>query len=231
MAEETVAGTEPQVDPLLQMRNEIRQEFESRFEVWKAKEFAALKDQNDENIQKAVAAYIDKIEQERKPLTPEEIQKLLDQDYLTFTVRLKVEGTSQDFTISELPQTAEKRFYAKFQEKMMAKASTVAALAQQTMDRPFEEKIRAFLEGFGDAFDILAEAVVIVLNYDGKDTTITKEWVQEHLNSWRMWQIVRAQMEVNKLRDFFSQVFQSGVRTQSLMSGVNAQNLPQLLAK
>lgn len=233
--ESALSEVKPLNEPLemleSRLRNDIRQEYETRFEVWKAKDLAALAEKQDALVQKAVAEYMQKLEEERKPLTKEQIQQLLDQEYNTFPIKLRVNGEMQEFTIGELPQKAEKRFYMKFKEQLTAKASVVAALAQQTMDRPLEEKIKAFLETFDGAFEILAEAVVIVLNYDGSKKEITKDWVQENLNSNRMWNIVQAQMEVNKLRDFFSQVSLSGLKTQSLMTGLNAQNLPLLQAR
>ena len=203
--------------------------YENRLKVWQQMDLSKLEEEQDAKIKDQVKKYLDALEAERKPLTQEQVQALLDQQYATFTVELPgKDGTKKTFTIQELPSEAEEKFYNQFQSKFMERASDVAALAQETMDQPLDSKIKSFLTIFGGSFDMLASAVVLVLNHDGADKDLNVNWVKKNMSSHRQWNIVKAQIEVNKLRDFFSELFQSGTRTMTMTTGLNAQQLRQL---
>ena len=103
------------------------------------------------------------------------------------------------------------------------------SFTQAGMDQPFEQKAKAFLELFDESFDMLADAVVMCLNPFGRKKLVDRDWVQNNIGSDRQWSIVTAQIEVNRLRDFFSKVSQSGQRTMTTMRVPNFQQLQQLV--
>ena len=211
----------------------VRENYEERFEIWKSTEFADYEKEQTEQLKEIAAEYFKKLEQEQKPLTQEEIQALLEQDYGSFTIAVtdSETGENKSFVVQELPSAQERIFYKKFKDQLTGKSSQIAALAQETMDLPMDKKIESFLEAFDGFFDLLADAVVLILNPRGKKEFVTQKWVMDNMSSHRQWNIVKAQIEVNKLRDFFSELFQNGMKTQSLTMPANVQTLRQQLRK
>lgn len=200
----------------VRVRTEVKKEFEDLFQVWQAKDLAALAERQQADIKQEVGKLVKEYQEKQKPLTAEDIQKMLDQEYAEVTVPLMVNAENQDmpqkrtFVIRELPQAVEKQFYRQFVKTVKEKSSTFAALAQRNMDQPFETALVDFMESFEGAFDLMSEAVAIILNPFGKDSEITPVWVSKNIASNRQYSIIMAQTEVNKLRDFFSRVFQNG---------------------
>ncbi len=189
---------------------------EARFEVWKAKELVDLADKQQETIREEVSKLVKEYQDKQKPLSVEEIQKMVDQEYAELTIKVMV-GLEKDgkpelrhFTIRELPQSVEKKFYRQFVDKVKAEGPKLAAFQQRNMDQPFETVMGDFMETFESGFDILASAVALILNPFGEDEEITPDWVSRRISSNRQYSIVQAQVEVNKLRDFFSRVFRDG---------------------
>jgi hypothetical protein len=217
-----------------QLRAEIKAEYEQRYEIWKTKDLAALREEQDGKIQEEVQKLFKKWEAEQKPPSLEEIKTLLDQEYTEVQIKIPVpeaedgQPKEMSFTIRELPQSVERKFYKQFKENVIKKGPEIAAFAQRNMDQPFEKQVTAFLETFDGAFDILAEAVTLIINPFGKKTGITKEWVADHISSNRQYSIILAQVEVNRLRDFFSRIFASGQRAGTMLTPLNYQTLRQL---
>jgi len=234
-AEEFLSDAKRELD----LRLKLRQEYEQTFEIWKSTTFLEYEKKQEETIAKGLQEYIKKVEEERKPPEPGDIQKLLDQDYETFSIPIHCyddetgESKQVTFTVRELPQSVEKRFYRQFKGKIIDKLQMLEAFTQAGIDKPFEDKAKSFLELFDESFDMLAEAVVLVLNPFGKvqrdGVLITKEWVQNNISSDRQWRIVEAQLKVNRLRDFFSKVSTSG-REMMTMRRPNFQALQELAA-
>jgi len=218
----------------LELRAEIRKEYEQLFKLWKESELQELEKTNDKTIQEGLQKLFDKWVEEQKPPTNEEIQLLLNQEYETFFLKVHFlddagEEKSEMFTLRELPQSVEIAFYKQFTDRVMNKVQSLAAFAQTDIERPFEERAKSFLTLFGEGFDLLADAVVLVLNPFGKRKDITRDWIQQHVSSNRQWNIIEAQMKVNRLKDFFSKVSQSGQQTQTMMGNVpRFQQLQQL---
>lgn len=220
----------------LEVRLKLRQEYENLFEIWKTTAFADLEKKQDEVIATGLKNYFEKWKEEQKPPEPQDIQKLLDQEYETFTVPvdyIKFEGEEEKteriiFTIRELPQAIEKRFYRQFKERLLDKVQLLEAFTQSGIDKPFEEKAKSFLTLFDESFDLLADAVVLVLNPFERRKSITKEWVQNNISSDRQWKIVEAQLKVNRLRDFFSKVSASG-QNMMMTTRPNFRSLQQLV--
>jgi len=188
------------------IREEIRKDVIAELEGRAAKELADLKKQLEEQNQLAIDQAIAEFRAEQKPPSQEEISTLLSQDYLEFKVTIPWEKETRIFTITELPQRMEKKFYAKFKEELIPRAGDVAALTYDLLSGDTGNKITALLNAFEPSFDLMAEACVMILNPRNKEEAITKEWVQDNLSSYRQWNIIYAQIQVNRLRDFFSQL-------------------------
>ena len=233
MTEEVTATAEVQEPEPNEAEQKLRQEFEAKFEVWKAKELADYKAQESEKIQEEVKKLFEKWQSEQKPPSLEEIKTLLEQEYAEVTIKIPVyddndERKTETFIIRELPQSVERRFYKQFKERLKEKGPELAAFTQANLDQPFEKQLGAFLETFDGAFDVLADAVVLILNPRGKKQEINIQWVSDNISSNRMYSIIMAQVEVNRLRDFFSRVFQSGQKAQTMMMPLNFQQLRAL---
>lgn len=211
----------------------LRKEYETLLIIWKQTELQELDKKNEDTIKLGLEEYYKKAQEQQKPPSDEDIEKLLNQEYKEFNIRVDyVDGEdtrSEQFVIRELPQASEKRFFKHFREKIMVNAQALESLVQETIDQPFEAKAKAFMDLFYESFDILAEAVVIILNPFNKKTFVTREWVQNNIGSDRQWNIVEAQIGVNRLKDFFSRVSQSGLMTQTAMTGQRFQQLQQLV--
>lgn len=203
----------------LELRLSLRQEYENLLTMWKNTELIDLEKKQNEIIAKGLEEYFKKWKEEQKPPEPQDIQVLLDQEYETFTIPIDCVSEEGEvdhvtFTVRELPQSIEKKFYRQFKGKLLDKLQMLEAFTQSGIDKPFEDKAKSFLDLFDESFDILAEAVVLVINPFGKkkvhDGIVDKDWVQNNISSDRQWRIVEAQMKVNRLRDFFSKVSTSG---------------------
>lgn len=226
----------------LNLRVSVRQEFEQMLEIWKTKELTALENTNKEIIEKGLIELYKKYQEEQKPPSTEEIVTLLNQEYESFPVKVQVEDgetesgeakyTTELFTIRELPQSAELKFYDILQKKILTKTSELLAFTQESIDMPFEQKVKSILSVGGEAFGLMAETVLIVLNPFGKrkinGKEIDRKWIQDNISSNRQWNIVEAQLKVNRVKDFFSRISASGQQTQMMMTGVNFQQLQRL---
>lgn len=215
-----------------ELRPKLRIEYETLFTLWKTEELDKVRQESEKIANEGLKKLFDKWKEDQKPPSDEQIQLLLSQDYIDFNLQINYyDGDSEhseQFTIRELPQASEKRFYKQFKDKVLSKAGELQAFTQAGIDKPFEEKAKAFLELFDESFDMLSEAVVICLNPFNKNSKVTKEWVQNNISSIRQWQIIEAQIKVNRLKDFFSKLSQSGQSTQTMLGGLNFQQLQQL---
>lgn len=182
--------------------------------IERTKDLAKLKEENTIALTKAVESKFDDFKKSQEPLKPEEIQQMLSQDYVTFKVKVPWLGegdteAEKEFTIRELPQSAEKKFYQTAKKELLNKVSELAALDFKVIDGDVMQQITGLMEIFEPVFDVLADACVISLNPRGKDSRVDRKWVQDNLTSYRILAVVNAQIEVNKLRDFFSQLFRT----------------------
>lgn len=202
------------MDTETEVRSQIAAEIRKDLEAEYTKKLAEYTVKADEDMKKMVGEAIEQWKQDQAPPTPEDIQKLLTQEYIEFAVKIpyvQEDGTQREktFTLRELPQSVEKRFYAKVKKELVPKAQDFAALTFNLLEGDAAQKLVHMLEAFEPGFDLLAEACYLILNPFGKDKDVTLEWVQENISSSRMIAIVKAQMEVNRLRDFFSGGFLS----------------------
>lgn len=219
-----------------QERDDAEKHFKELLEIWKATELADLDEKMSFQIQKDVQELVDKWIAEQGPPSKDQIQVLLDQEYATFPLKVRVEDTSDnpatetgytemEFVITELPQTIEKEFFKKFKKQILDLAPQINAWVQSNMDKSVEDRVRGFLETVDGGMELMAEAVVLVLNPRGKKAYVTKEWVQFNVSSLRQWNILQAQLDASKLRDFFSRVSRSGREIQTTITPPSSQKL------
>lgn len=222
----------------IEVRAEERKILEDRFEAWKAKELAKLQEDQVKAIQDELAKLHQKIQDEQKPLSKEDIQQLVDQEYAEITIKIPVETDEgkpevETFVLRELPQSVERKFYRQFRDRVKDKGNELTAFAQKNKEEPFEKQLVSFLDTFDGAFDVLTDAVVLILNPFGKrkdsaSRPIDNEWVSNNISSNRLYSIILAQVEVNKLRDFFSRISLSGQKAGTILMPPNLQSLRQL---
>ena len=198
---------------LKQAREEVRPEVEAANNLAVAKLLDELRTTNEAKINQAVEEW--KVEQKKnaKPLEPADIQKMLSKEYVTFKVMLN-HGTEdapveKEFTIRELPQ--------KFETAMLLKIKDVLVIGSQKLSGDglrFEgtdwlEKLNSIMDLMAPALKTMAECARICLDPREKVSWLTADWIVDNLSNYRILAILQAQVEVNKLRDFFSQLFQS----------------------
>jgi len=200
-----------------QIREEVEKEIRELYEAKFVKEIADYQQKLYEQNQQALTQAVEEFKKEQKPPTQEEIAQLLSQEYLEFNVELPWTDPpdpsctdlpaclTRTFTIRELPQSKEKLFFQKLKKEIIPRASDVGALTFQLLEGDVAKKITSALETFEPTFDLMADACVMILDHKGKEK-ITREWVQDNLSSYRQWNIIYAQIQVSRLRDFFSQL-------------------------
>ena len=220
-----------------QLRSEIEKEvraiYEAKFTKEIADELQKLREQNE----KAIHIAVDEFKKEQQPPSEEDIRKLLTQEYMEFSVEVPWDSPPADneytlegekkvrtFTIRELPQSKEKAFFRKLKEQIIPRASEIGALSFELLEGDVAKKITSAIETFEPAFDLMADACVMILDPKSKEK-LTREWVQDNLSSYRIWNVIFAQMQVNRLRDFFSQLSR-GSGTMKTNLGAN---IPSLL--
>lgn len=205
------------------IREEERATAKELLLVWQTRDLAELEKKMDEQVQAGMEKKFEEWKEQQKPLTKEQIQELVSQAYVTFDVKLFAappdnpdgEESEMTFTIREVPKSVEEKFYAAFKKGLLDNLPKLNALQQANMDKTYEEKMRAMLEAIDGGLDLMSRLCAIVLDPKGKKG-ITEKWVSDNLASSRQWNIIQAQLEANRLRDFFSKVSQSGQTIQTM---------------
>lgn len=187
----------------------LRVTLEAEYAEKLAKKSHELDEENNRIIGRAIEEW--NANQKNKQLTPEQLEKLLSQEYVTFPVKVMCTDDSGEmkertFTLVELPQAVEKKFYKMFKDKVKPHIARLAELVREVEGGKMDGKIETILELFDPAFDMLAAATAIVLNPYGKQKDVDEKWCAENLSSIRMWNIISAQEQINKLRSFFSRL-------------------------
>jgi hypothetical protein len=145
-----------------------------------------------------------KIEEFRKaltPPTPEELNTLLNQEYLEFPMKVGANGTMREFVIRELPLATEIKVVKVIQKTLGARLQEIARIDWVTGMSNLEriEKLVTMVPG---AMETIADCVALCLDPSGKE--ITGEWVQSNIGLQRLTGILHAQMAVSRYRDFLS---------------------------
>jgi len=214
------------------LRVQFRAEYEMLLGMWKEGELKEAQKAAEQVALDAVKKLHEKYIEEQKPPSDAEIQKLLSQEYVEFNLQITahINGTTREehFVIRELPQEAEIKLYSIFINKVISKVSLLQTFTQEGIDKPFEERVNSYLGLFQEFPDLMANSVVVILNpfEDRKD--VDRSWVQRNISSNRQWNIIEAQIKVNRIKDFLSRLSQSGQSTQTMLGGLSFQQLQQL---
>lgn len=188
---------------------EIRRELKEINDVELAKFKDAMRIENDKTIHEAIVKFEEEERKKRKPLTPEELKILLNQEYVEFPVTLWIEGNKRDFVIREVPGDVEDKFYK------IAK-NTLSRMLQEyggmnlkvAAGEDILDKVVGLMDLYEPVQKALAECCAICLDPFAKDNEINSEWVTGNISNGRVLNILLAQVEANKMRDFFSRLFQ-----------------------
>lgn len=173
---------------------QVRQELEAK----KAQELQQALDILKTENQKA----LDEFYKANKPLEPQEIEKLLSEEYLEFKVKLATNGNNQEFVIRELTQAAEMRFLKYLQKELVPHLKTIAAI-EWTPGASVSENLQRLIEFVPDIASMASELCATCLDPNQKHN-ITAQWVQENLSTRRVITVIQAQIQAGRYRDFFS---------------------------
>ena len=178
-------------------------------EATKTRELKRYQDALSAQNQVLIEAELEKFRKSNTPPTQEELQTLLNQEYISFTVNLRTGvNTRRSFTITELPQAAEKQAMKVLRDRLLPHLRETNSMNWTTGS--VAENMQRLIELIPEAIDILAELCVIALDPFGEtassDEPITLAWVQKNFGSTRIITIVDAQVQAMRLRDFISAV-------------------------
>jgi hypothetical protein len=189
------------VIPVIQAAAEARAQ--KKAEATKAIELKAFMDELVAENRRVLDA---KIEEYRKALTPpsaEEIQVMLDQEYVEYTLNLRVGGATRSFTIMELPMAAETRIVKAVRRTLAERLKEISSIDWQ-QGGTMLDRILKTAEIVPGVMETLSDCVAICLDPTRQSPDeITGEWVRDNLGSYRIAAVIQAQMEVGRYRDFF----------------------------
>jgi hypothetical protein len=195
-----------------QLRPEVRQELEVEYTKKLAAEMETITALNKEHIEKQFEA----LKKSQEPLGKDDLQKLLSQEYIDFSVIIRVPSKTdkaakekRTFTVCELPSSIEEKFYKLLREALIPLLKEQESTNFQLENQSLISKIETVLKMSDKAFSLGAGLVAICLDPWKDDEDITEEWVKRHISIERQAAIILAQFEANKYRNFFSLGFQS----------------------
>lgn len=204
MAEGVAVAMEEREELEKKIREELEVEYGTRLET-QVKEISA---KLQENNQKVMAEAVEKIRKEMAPPSSNDVQKLLEQEYEEFTVEVLGRGKkTKTFTLRELPQKVEKKIYKKIKDTLVPFSTEIASISMNLLEGDGAKKIVSIMNTFDPVLDVMVGIATICLNPYGEDEEVTEEWVAENLSSTRIVKVVTAQIECNRMRDFFSLLF------------------------
>lgn len=183
------------------LRDSVRKEMDAEFITKFEKEVAELRTRNEV----AIKAAIEDMQKRMKPPTPTEIQMALGQEYVSIDVKLPCSGVAREFTLCELPMGVERKFYRMLTEKLQPRIKQVAELISNKLVT--EQTLGAVFEMLDPTLDLVGDLVALALNPFGEHKDVDGAWVTANLPLWRCWNVIMAQININRVRDFFSKAF------------------------
>lgn len=192
------------------VENRIRMELKKEYDTRLQEEIQKISSEMQKENEKVVTAAIERFRKEMAPPSEQDIQKLLDQEYMEFKVKVRGDsGVEKLFVIKELPIDVEKKIYAKVKKILTPFAQELSALSMNLLEGDAAKKVVQLMNTFEPMLDVMISICTICLNPFEEDIDVTEDWVRKYLSSTRIVKIVSAQMEANKMRDFFSILFHS----------------------
>ncbi len=194
---------------VLSLEEKLRETLEAEYAAKLQAQVNEIAARMTEENKKAVNDALEKMRKDMQPPAAGDMQKMLDQEYLEFKIEIQVgtETEKRTFVIRELPQSIEKKMFKQIRTTLLPFASELAAMSMNLMEGDASKKIIQLINTFEPILDVMTELCAISLDPFGDDS-IDAEWVREHLSSNRIAQIVTVQAQANRLRDFFSLLFQ-----------------------
>ena len=180
-------------------------------EATKAKELKREVEQLTEENRKYIQAELDKIRKANEPLSPEELTKLLSQEYVEFPVQVRIarNGTGvRDFVIRELPVAVERKVLTTIQKTLAPRLKELSSL-DWSAEATNLSKLNKMVSMIPGALDTLAECTAICLNPYDEHSDVNGEWVMNNLNVYKMYNVLQAQANASRWRDFFLAVYQA----------------------
>ena len=172
----------------------------------KAAELKKVIDQLIEDNKSLLNAKIEEFRKAATPPSPDEIQKVLDQEYLEFNVHLRNGTGDKTFSIRELSMAAETKLLKVVSKTLAERMQDFARVNwQQAMDGDMLTRIQHLIQVVPGTMDTLAECCAVCLDPFGEQG-ITAEWVSKNIGLARVCAILDAQVKVSRYRDFFSLV-------------------------
>lgn len=192
-------------DERLRIIHQVRREFQTQFEIDKRKALDVLQEENKKAMEHAIAEF----KKEQTPLTQIDIQQMLDAEYIRFPIKVvwktKPESKPEEIVIGELSAFTERKLIRLLKEKLTPTLNQFAPALISIIQGENTDKIAAVMELVDPAADILQELVAIILTaHSGHE--ISKDLVENSMGFNRQLGILTAQLEANKMRDFFSRV-------------------------
>jgi hypothetical protein len=200
---------ETELDIEHRLRTKLEAEYTTRLE----KEVQEISSKMQEENKKIVSEAIERFRKEMTPPTEEDIQKLLEQEYVEFKIDVRTgkgkEAEVKHFVITELPISVEKKIIKKGKTILVPFASELSAMSMNLLEGDAAKKLVQLMNTFEPMLDLMVSICAICLDPNEEDDEITEEWVARYLSATRIVKIVAAQMEANRMRDFFSLLFRN----------------------
>jgi autotransporter translocation and assembly factor TamB len=212
MGEVVVDKTEEnELDLEIGIRSKLEAEYSTRLQ----KEINDISKKMTEDNKKIVAEAIERFRKEMTPPNEQDIQKLLNQEYVEFKIDIRYQAKggedkwkTKNFVIQEVPNKVEKRIYASIKKILVPFATEIASITMNMLEGDAAKKVVQIMNTFEPLLDTMVSIATIVLNPYDEDAEVDEDWVRENLSSTRIVKIVNAQIECNRMRDFFSLLFQ-----------------------
>ncbi len=187
------------------IRTKLEEEYQSRLQT----EVSQISQKMIEENKKILETTIERFRKEMVPPSEQDIQKLLEQEYVEFTIEVKIKKEMKTFTIREVPVEVEKRIYKKVKQVLIPFSAELSALSLNILEGDAGKKVVQLMNAFEPMLDVMIGVCAICLNPFEEDDEIDEGWVRKNLSSTRIVKIVTAQVEANKMRDFFSLLFRN----------------------
>jgi hypothetical protein len=197
-----------EVDLETKIRSELQTEYQNRLEA----QVKEITQKMSEENQKVVSEAIERFRKEMTPPSQQDIKMLVEQEYVEveFEVQVgrKAGAKKRKFVIRELPQSVERKMFKKVKEKLVPLSTELAGLSLNLMDGDMAKKLVQVMNTFDPMLEVMTSVCTLCLNPFGEEEDVDEQWVSENLSSTRIVKVVTAQAQCNKLRDFFSLLFQ-----------------------
>lgn len=172
-------------------------------EANKSRELEKLWTQQIEENKKALTEKIEEIRKAMTPPSPDELQALLNQEYVEYTLKLKAGSVSRDFVIRELSIEVETKLL-KIVQKTLGERLTEIGQIDWASGMTMLEKLERVMSMVPGALETVSDCCAVCLDPYGDSPEINGAWVRKNIGAQRLLAILHAQVSVSRYRDFLS---------------------------